>query len=108
MKANDIYKNALNSLGYTDDSVLQKKAVTVINQVCEDLYIAAGLKEYFPISSLASDVDFPEKMMSVLTYGTAEKLALGEGDGELQQYFYQMYKKAKLKLTNFEKVVNTF
>ena len=107
MMANDIYKNALNSLGYTDDSAIQRKAVTVINQVYDDLFEAVGAKEYSPVTSLSSEIDFPEeKIKTAFTYGVAEKLALGEGDGELQQYFMLLYRKAKAKLTRVERVKN--
>ncbi len=107
MTANDIYKKALDSLGYTDDPALQRKAVTVINQVYDDLFEAAGAAEYSPVASLSGEINYPEeKVLTIFTYGVAEKLALGEGDGELQQYFMLLYRKAKARLTRAEQVKN--
>ena len=105
MTARDIYKKALDSLGYTDTQAIQRKAVTVINQVYDDIFDAAQGEEYKPINSLSSDVNFKEpKVINAFVYGVAEKLALGEGDGELQQYFLMEYRSAKAKLTRIEKV----
>ena len=39
--------------------------------------------------------------------GIAEMLALGEGDGELQQYFARDYSAARVKLNTVDRVKNT-
>lgn len=105
MTAGEIYRKALDSLGYSDSQAIQRKAVTVINQVYDDIFDAAQGKEYKPITSLSGEINLTEpRVINAFVYGVAEKLALGEGDGELQQYFLMEYRSAKAKLTRIEKV----
>lgn len=105
MIAKDIYDKALITLGYTDDQVFKDRAVVVINQVYDDLSEIAGV-EYAPIKSLSSAVNLPDRICNnAMVFGVAEKLALGQGDGEHQQYYAVKYDQARLKLSRNNKVV---
>lgn len=104
MTGQDIYKKALDSLGYTDDSAIQRKALTVLTQIYDELFDASGETEYNPPSSLGAEIKAKPRLTNAYIYGVASRLALGEGDGELQQYFLMEYRSAKAKLTRIEKV----
>lgn len=95
----EIYNRAIASLGYADDQVFKNKAVLVINQIYDLLYPAVEGIEYKPIKSLGDRVNLPERVTAgAMVYGVAERLALGEGDGELQQYFALQFDRAKARL----------
>lgn len=99
MTGAEIYKRAIGSLGYSDDNVFKDKAVIGINQVYDDICGCIRVLEYKPIKTLGDAINLPDKVItSVMVYGLAEKLALGEGDGELQQYFALKYDRAKMRL----------
>lgn len=99
MTGAEVYKRAIGSLGYTDDSVFKEKAVIGINQVYDDICGCIKALDYKPIKTLGDTVKLPDKVITgVMVYGLAEKLALGEGDGELQQYFALKYDRAKMRL----------
>lgn len=104
----DVYNRAITSLGYRDSQVLKNKCLVVINQVYEDLYrLVFG--EYKPLMALNEAVNLPERIvLNAMVYGVAEKLALGEGDGELQQYFAKAYDRAKARITTVDKVQDVF
>ena len=104
----DVYNRAITSLGYSDSQVLKNKCLVVINQVYEDLYhLVYG--EYKPLMALNEKINFPDRVvLNAMVYGVAEKLALGEGDGELQQYFAKAYDKAKAKITVVDTVTDVF
>lgn len=104
MTGQDIYKKALDSLGYTDDSAIQRKALTVLTQIYDDLFEASGEKEYSPPASLGAGLKAGSKLANAYIYGVASRLALGEGDGEQQQFFAAMYEKAKARLTRITTV----
>lgn len=105
MTGAEVYSRALTSLGYADDQIFKNKAVVVINQIYDDLYPTVEGIEYKPIRSLGDRVNLPERVLSgAMVYGVAERLALGEGDGELQQYFALQFDRAKARLNRVDKV----
>ena len=105
MVAKDIYSRALISLGYEDDQTFKDRAVVVIGQVYDELIEAFPDLERASITSLGSDINLPETVcFGAMVYGVAEKLALGSGDGELQQYFARKYDQARSKLTIIDKI----
>lgn len=105
MTAKDIYLRALISLGYADDQVFKNKAVVIINQVYDELYNSLPHIEYLPIVSLNDEVNYPPRIcMGAMVYGVAERLALGEGDGEKQQYFAMQFDRAKAKIVIIDSV----
>ena len=107
MTGTDIYNRALASLGYADDKVFKNKAVVVINQIYDLLFPTIEGIDYTPIKSLGDKVNLPERVASsALVYGVAERLALGEGDGELQQYFALQFDRAKARINRIDKVAD--
>lgn len=99
MTGTDIYRRAISSLGYTDDNIFKEKAIVGINQVYDDICGCIKVKEYAPLRLLSDTVNLPDRVVTgIMVYGLAEKLALGEGDGELQQYFALKYDRAKMRL----------
>ena len=108
MTGADVYNKALLSLGYSDSQALKNKSLVVINQVYDELFNSA-YGEYLPIKSLGGEINLPERITAnAMVYGVAEKLALGEGDGELQQYFARSYDRAKARITVVEKVTDAY
>ena len=108
MIAKDIYDKALITLGYADSQVFKDRAVVVINQVYDDLSGVLEIEEYAPIKNLSSTVNLPDKICNnAMVFGVAEKLALGQGDGEQQQYYAIKYDQARIKITRTDKVVLT-
>lgn len=103
----DVYNRALASLGYKDSQVFKNKALVIINQVYDDLYISKHGK-YLPLRALNEEINLPERIINAMVYGTAEKMALGEGDGELQQYFAKAYDRAKARITVADSVKDVF
>lgn len=99
MTGTEIYKNALINLGYDDDVVFKNKSVVVINQICEQVARIMGAN-FAPIRGLAEKIELDDKARSALVYGVAQRLALGEGDGELQQYFAREFDNSLRRLTN--------
>ena len=106
MTGKDVYERALQSLGYTDDQALKNKAVTVVNQVYDRLHSATGAStEWKPINGLSDEINLPDRVCAVtMVYGVAERLALGEGDGELQQYFAAQFDHALARINTVDSV----
>jgi hypothetical protein len=105
--AKSVYDTALSLLGYTDNQIFQQRAVAVFNKVYYELHRAISGEEFEPISSLSEVLKLPKKILIyTMPLGVAEMLALGEGDGEMQQYFAAAYERAKAKLNRTEEVVD--
>lgn len=104
MTGTDIYRRAIDSLGYSDDQVFKNKAVVTINQICSQLADNTGA-EFVPIRSLADKIELSDAALVSLVYGVAQRFALGEGDGELQQYFAREYDNSRARLTVVENVL---
>jgi hypothetical protein len=106
--AKSVYDTALSLLGYTDSPTTQQRAVAVFNKVYYELHRAInGNAEFQPISALSNVLKLPEKtLVSVMPLGVAEMFALGEGDGELQQYFAIAYERAKARINKIDTVVD--
>ncbi len=109
MTAKDVYNNALALLGYTDNPEFQRRAIPIFNKVYFDLHrIVHGTKEFQQIKSLNEVLDLPDKvLLSVMPLGVAEMIALGEGDGELQQYFARDYSAARVRINRIDRIENT-
>jgi hypothetical protein len=107
MTGTDVYNKALISLGYRDSQVLKNKCLVVANQVYDDLYNKT-FGEHKPLTALKENINIPEKFLNAMVYGVAEKLALGEGDGELQQYFAKAYDRARARITTVDKVKDVY
>lgn len=110
MTGREVYLMALDNLGYSENANTQLRALSIINQVYYDLHrIVHGDKEFKSIKSLSETISLPERVIiSAMSSGVAERIALGEGDGELQQYFALTYDRAKAKLNTIDKVRDVF
>ncbi len=107
MKCNDIYKAALQLLGYADIQNFKERAVVIINQIYFDLFQIVGSGEFVPVKTLSDNVNLPERVIrKAMFYGVAEQLALGEGDGELQQYFAVKYDRERRGINRTDAVVD--
>jgi hypothetical protein len=106
MSGNDVFNSAMDLLAYSVDSGITRSALTYVNKVYADLHrIAHPNKEFKPLGQLVEDLDLPVHfVVSVAPLGVAELIALGRGDGELQQYFALDYDRAKAKLNVMDKV----
>jgi hypothetical protein len=106
MSGNDVFNSAMDLLAYNVDSGITRSALTYVNKVYADLYrIAHPRKEFEPLKQLIDDLDLPVNyVVSVAPLGVAELIALGRGDGELQQYFALDYDRAKARLNVIDKV----
>ena len=107
MTGTEIYRRALDSLGYSDDQVFKNKAVTAINQIYSQLAGNTGA-EFKPIRALSEEIKLSEAALISLVYGVAQRFALGEGDGELQQYFAREYDNSRARLTVADKITTIF
>ncbi len=108
MTAKDIYDRAIISLGYADDQVFKNRAVVAINQVYDELYNSLSHVDYCPIKSLNDDVNYPPRICTgAMVYGVAERLALGEADGEKQQYYAMQFDRAKAKIVITDHIQDT-
>lgn len=91
MKGYDIYKRALNLLGYSGGEgspaaaeLMEKRTLEAINQILADL-------KSEPLSSLSAELATTCAKTEALCYGTAMMLSLTEGDGEKNQLFSEFY-----------------
>ena len=109
MKAKQVYENAMALLGYAETPQFQRRAIPIINQAMFDLFgvMPVGTK-FKPITTLSEEITMPDNVVQgVLPLGVAEKLALAEGDGELQQYFAMAYDNAKKRLNTTRTIIDT-
>lgn len=106
MNGIQVFNNAMQLLGYGDSAHFKQRALICINAVYSDLYCIAGKsREYTPIKNLGENINLPEYVLqTAMVYGVAEKTALAEGDGEIQQYFALLYDKAKQRLNITDKI----
>ena len=103
----EIYLKAIASLGYGDEPTFKNRAAVCLNQILEDLFRLVGEGEFEPIKTLSEQICLPEGVSrTALVYGLAERLALGTGDGELQQYFARQYDIARARLTKASSVTD--
>ena len=105
MTGKDVYERAITSLGYADSQVLKNKALNAINQVYDTLWPIGGALAIRPLKSLGDEINLDERITAgVMVYGVAERLALGEGDGELQQYFGRRFDAARGRINRIDSV----
>lgn len=91
MTGYDIYKRAINLLGYSEngksivlnDSIFDR-SLDLINQIAEDISIPK-------IASLSENLTIETKSLQALCYGTAMLIAISEGDSAKGSMFSQVY-----------------
>ncbi len=111
MTAKHIYDTALSLLGYTDHPNFQRRAVAVVNKVFFELFVIFenDPNTFEPIGSLSDSISLPQKaLVSAMPAGVAAGLALGEGDGELQQYFAAEYDRAVRRFNRREQIKDSY
>lgn len=110
MTAKDIYKTALSLLGYIDGPNFQRRAVSIVNKVYFELFIIFNSAEDFkPVGTLEEQINLPQAALSsAMPLGVASLLALGEGDGELQQYFALDYDRARKRFNKKENIKSVY
>ena len=106
MTAKEIYGIAMNQLGYSDNTVIQKRAVPIINKIFLEMSVIFNPEKTFtPIKSLGDTIDLPDDVTYiVIPLGVAAGIAVGEGDGELQQFFASEYDRARKRYSKSEVV----
>lgn len=107
MTGNYAFIAAMELLGYSSDADITNNALTYVNKVYAELYRIAHPKgEFKPLERLTDKLELPLDMGTmVMPLGVAELIALGRGDGELQQYFALDYDRAKAKFNVDDSVV---
>ena len=111
MTAKQIYENAIALLGYTDSAAFQRKALPAINKTYYELFqiFSNNDTDFEAIESLNDEVVLPQKaFVSALPLGVASMIALGEGDGELQQYFASEYDRAVKRFNRKEQIITSY
>lgn len=108
MTANEVFRQAMRLLGYTDtlgdldsaqNSELYKRGLTVINQLVCDLSVSENGALAAPLTTLRQDLPLTERTArDVLPYGVAMLLAAAEGDGDNQQLFAALYDQKRVSL----------
>lgn len=106
MTGKEVFNMAMENLGYSENPSILSRAKSIINKVYYDLHrIINGNSDFKPLESLSETVNLPLKtIISAMVSGVAERIALGEGDGELQQYFALDYDREKAKLNTQDKI----
>ena len=106
MTGKEVLNMALSHLGYSENSNILSRAKSIINKVYYDLHrIIHSDSDFKPLESLSETVNLPLKtIISAMVSGVAEMVALGQGDGELQQYFALDYDREKAKLNTQDKI----
>lgn len=111
MTANEIYKQALSILGYSDGNTgltqrTKSRAVAIFNLVYNDLRRISGLDRN-PISSISDEIDLPENALDVLTCGVASYIALSEGDDLMQAVYSAEYQQRRTTLSEVTEIEDT-
>lgn len=105
MTGNYVFNCAMDLLGYTEDQSITRSAITYVNKVYMELHRMAYPTEKFkPIELLTNEIRLPIAMVLIMPSGIAALIALGRGDGELQQYFALDYDRAKARFNTIDKV----
>lgn len=108
MTGQDVFRQAMRLLGYTDtlgeldsaqNTELYKRALTVINQLICELSLSESGTMAPPLSSLRQELPLSEQTArGVLPYGVAMLLAAAEGDGDNQQVFAALYDQKRVSV----------
>ncbi len=108
MTANEVFRQAMRLLGYTDtlgdldsaqNTELYKRGLTVINQLVCDLSTSENGVLAAPLSTLRQELPLSERTArDVLPYGVAMLLAAAEGDGDNQQLFAALYDQKRVSV----------
>ncbi len=91
MKANEVYKRALNLLGYVDsddtvvpDSALHKRTIHIINQILADL-------KQNEIENMNAEINISKICLEALVWGVAMLLSISTADADKNRVFTSIY-----------------
>lgn len=103
MTVNEIFKNAVNLLGYSESNAgltqrTNSRAVSIFNLVYNDLRNISGY-ELCPAKSISDEIELPQKAVDALICGVASYIALSEGDDLMQAVFSAEYQQRRTALT---------
>lgn len=103
MTVNEIFKNAVNLLGYSDGNIgltqrTNSRAISIFNIVYNDLRNITG-NSRVPVTSLSDKIELPEKAIDILICGVASYIALSEGDDLMQAVYSAEYQQRRTALT---------
>ncbi len=118
MKGQEVFRQALRLLGYTDtlgdlDSAQNtesyKRGLAVINQLVSDLSRLESGEMAAPLLSLRQELPLSERTArDILPYGVAMLLAASEGDGDNQQLFAALYDQKRVSVrSGYERRTDT-
>lgn len=105
MTGNDVFKRALNLLGYqnshnlrSNNESLLKVAHDVINQMCQDLKIPQ-------INRLSDKIVADDKAFDALCFGSAMMFSLIEGDTAINKVFTDIYNAKRASALSSKEIV---
>ena len=108
MTGQDVLRQALRLLGYTDTlgepnsaghTELYKRALAVLNQLVCDLSRLESGAMAAPLGSLREPLPLSERVTrDVLPYGVAMWLATAEGDGDNQRLYAALYDQKRVAI----------
>lgn len=118
MTGQEVFKQAMRLLGYTDtfgetdsaqNTELYKQGLAIINQLIADLSVAASGTMAPPLCSLRDDISLDARAVrDVLPYGVAMLLAANRGDGDNQRLFAALYDQKRISVrSGYERRTDT-
>lgn len=104
MNGYEIYRQAMNRLGYTETPRLRALALTAINQVYSDLWYCCSAEPFEPLGNLSEKIRLSERTVcDIMPAGVAAFLSQSESDGDAQQLWISIYNRKRAALTRVEK-----
>lgn len=108
MNGMTVFRRAMRLLSYTDtdgtpsaaaSGELYKRALSIVDQLCGELYQAETGELPPPLSSLSEPLPLSDKAIRILPYGVAMLLAASRADADNQQLFAALYESRRRTLT---------
>ena len=111
------FEQALMMLNYTDSTgringqknkAIYARALSLLNQICCDLYYVEGGRGWQPLASMDDAVPLSDRAAAdVLPYGLAMLIAQSESDMDNQTLYSALFNQKRLSLTSSRKRVDT-
>ncbi len=112
-----VFEQALMMLNYTDSTgrpngqknkALYARALSLLNQICCDLYYVEGRRDWKPLNSMDDPLPLSDRAVSdVLPYGLAMLLAQSESDIDNQTVYSTLFNQKRLSLSSCRRRVDT-
>lgn len=115
MTGNDIFRQVMSLLNYTDTDGavpfgegVYRQALPYINQVVAELWYAEQREPFVPLRSLNEAIPLPPAVLhTVLPYGVAMLTAGALGDADQQAIFARLYDARRIPSRHTETMVDT-